>query len=129
MLSNYKSSAIQYNNHSLLELVMKSSMQRYCCEKECFSQPTAQVDGIACTRCENFSFCRCRCKSFKQETPTLEVLKVYKTRWFFTCCSEMCSKFHADRIMYPCHKCKTVNQKTFCECVLKTCKNRKDWSS
>lgn len=33
----------------------------YCCENKCFLKPRCQVDGMACTICEQFSFCGCDC--------------------------------------------------------------------
>lgn len=98
----------------------------YCCDKKCFRPPSCQFDGMACKKCESYSYCTCRCKSFKPVTPKPVFLKVYKTRRLYTCCTDMCSKFHIPELTNYCRKC---YDKDFCECKLKLCKNRKDWES
>ena len=42
-------------------------MSFYCCEKKCFEEPRDQVDGLACFVCKSFSFCICRCETYKAE--------------------------------------------------------------
>lgn len=39
-------------------------MNSYCCDKKCFLAPELQYDGVACTVCESFSFCCCKCKTY-----------------------------------------------------------------
>lgn len=101
-------------------------MNKYCCSEKCFIEPKFDVDGIACRICECYGYCKCRCKSYKIEPPTLVMLNVYKTQRFFTCCMDMCSKFHSYDFNRPCSKC---FPKAFCECILTFCKNRTDWKS
>lgn len=37
----------------------------YCCKNKCFPVPSCQVDGRACSKCYCFSYCKCRCITFK----------------------------------------------------------------
>lgn len=99
-------------------------MDKYCCDRKCFKRTETEVDGMACSKCENFSYCKCRCKSFRVEDPTLLMFKMYKTRHLFACCPEACTKFSGWEVWDPCEKCFS---KTFCKCILKFCKNRQDW--
>lgn len=101
-------------------------MSSYCCDKKCFEAPDNQVDGIACNKCENFSYCMCKCKSLQQIRPTLLTLRLYRTQHYFTCCNDMCSKFKSYEFSDSCSEC---HPKAFCECKLKLCKNRTDWTS
>ena len=36
----------------------------YCCEKKCLKQPFWQVSGIACNKCESYSYCSCKCITY-----------------------------------------------------------------
>lgn len=99
-------------------------MGGYCCELKCFSPPQTHVDGLACRKCESFGYCKCRCNSYKLVPPTLETLKIYKSKHFYTCCPDMCVKFYLRDIQKYCFKCQ---KECFCECLLNLCKNRKSW--
>lgn len=101
-------------------------MERYCCNKKCFTRPQYEVDGMACRKCESFCYCKCKCDSYNHNPPTLVMLKLYKTKHLFTCCMDVCTKFYIHDITSQCSKC---FPKTFCECKLQLCKNRKDWES
>lgn len=104
--------------------------KRYCCEKKCFKQPHCQVDGIACRKCEGFSYCRCRCETYrdvfiKKNTPTLQEYKFYKTKHYITCCPAVCIKFSIDNLLDCCSNC---YPQMFCTCYLNRCKQQKSSS-
>lgn len=101
-------------------------MNRYCCENKCFVTPSVHVDGIACRKCESFGYCMCRCKNYQAPVPKLVELKVYKTQSCFTCCKDKCLQFYWDDLQNICLEC---FPKPLCECKLKNCKNRSDWSA
>lgn len=103
----------------------------YCCEDKCFSLPRTHVDGIACRKCERFSYCMCRCTTFKKNLqnhkPTKEEFVLYKTTHFYTCCLDSCVKFHIGEMLL--HGCRVCYPKTLCDCILITCKNRDSWQT
>lgn len=80
---------------------------------------------MACRECECFSYCKCRCRSFRKEPPTSETFRIYRTRHFVTCCADVCTKFAIRDVVNKCYDC---FPKIICHCPLKSCKNRDDWS-
>ncbi len=106
-------------------------MTRYCCDRKCFIEPKSHVDGIACKKCECFSYCRCDCETFKEEghnVPKKSCYTFYNTSKFMTCCFEACFKFDIEDIIVSHSFCPVCYYKLFCECVLKSkCKNRNSW--
>lgn len=102
-------------------------MDRYCCSRKCFLEPNCHVDGVACTKCESFCYCKCECVTFQAEYqgPTKEPLVLYKTRRFYTCCPDVCVRFLPCEISQS--KCCVCYDKILCECKLKSCKNRSSW--
>lgn len=100
-----------------------SKVIRYCCYLKCFIQPSSHVDGLACSKCESFGFCRCRCQTYetnfiKKNIPVLQKIEVYKTENYLTCCTKMCHKFHLNVIIQGCSKC---SPNLFCKCFLNKC--------
>lgn len=101
----------------------------YCCKEKCFPVTGTQVDGLACFKCESFSFCKCRCITWKNNTvtdkPRKETLILYKTFRLHTCCPESCVKFYLTDILFP--KCGVCSTETLCKCILGKCTNRDSW--
>lgn len=105
----------------------------YCCEDKCFRTPRDHVDGMACMKCECFSYCKCDCQTFIKtqnlRKPEREDLILFSTDHLHTCCPNKCFKFDLSEILsYNCRegKCQE-NHKTFCDCKLSKCKNRSSW--
>lgn len=101
---------------------------RFCCEKKCLIQPDCQVDGLACRKCESFSYCRCKCETYKKDViknnkPILRKIVFYQTRHFITCCPGMCTKVSMDDLTSCCTKCSPIpfSSIQFCNCYLKHC--------
>lgn len=55
----------QFENYFNVNVYIKERDSNCCCEMRCFRIPNLQVDGIACEKCCNFSYCICRCASFQ----------------------------------------------------------------
>ncbi|KAF6216506.1 hypothetical protein GE061_000848 [Apolygus lucorum] len=53
--------------HPTMPTPPKNSNDTSCCELNCFIVPNDQVDGMACVVCKHFSFCVCKCASFKSK--------------------------------------------------------------
>lgn len=59
---------VSYHCSLLIMNTTKADLNKqYCCKWKCFEIPFCQVDGIACMKCESFSYCCCKCKTFMEE--------------------------------------------------------------
>lgn len=89
----------------------------YCCEKECFESPRAQVDGVACTRCNSYLFCRCRCVTWqllKKDQEELKLKKDQGQRELEYCCEKKCFRSPRDQVDgLACRKCDSY---AYCRC-------------
>lgn len=39
----------------------------WCCAMKCFVVPDDQVDGMACHKCKSYSYCVCRCDTYRNQ--------------------------------------------------------------
>lgn len=50
----------------------------YCCKYKCFSTNFDHVDGKACSQCNSYCYCICRCITYKNSQKGLfKRLKMY----------------------------------------------------
>lgn len=76
----------------------------YCCEEKCMLQPRTVVDGLACTICESFCYCRCSCKTWMRKKRELANF----------CCEQRC--FVAPELQVDGQACSKCLAFSFCHC-------------
>lgn len=65
---------IVFKKNFIKENYLKIENFNFCCNKMCMKIPNFQVDGIACRKCRNYSFCICKCENY-QYKQRLEKIK------------------------------------------------------
>lgn len=62
----------QFERFFKVNIILKKRDSRHCCELRCFRKPDCQVDGVACDICFNYSYCICKCESFRLSNVNLK---------------------------------------------------------